>query len=175
MGTTTITGYLAQATDFIQTFSLDFIIIVVTLAALFTLSMHLGKGAIITLIFSFYVGLLTYLHFPYIERFLFFTENETQLFLSNAAIFLAFVIISYVTLSRVVYADFSEGAPERIFEAGLLSAAATLLLLSFSYQILPVTTLYNFSESVDLLFEPSNLFFLWLVIPLAIVILTTRR
>ena len=175
MGTTTILGYFREAADLVQTFSLDFIIIAVTFAVLFLLSMRSGKGTTITLIFSFYVGLLTYLHFPYIERFLFFTETETQLFLSNAIVFLAFVIISYVTLSRVVYADFSEKTPTRLLEAGLLSAAATLLLLSFSYQILPVTTLYNFGAPVDSLFEPSNLFFLWLMIPLVIVILTTRR
>lgn len=175
MGTTTITGYLAQATDLIRDFSLDFIIIAITFAVLFVLSIHFGKGAIITLIFSFYVGLLVYLHFPYIERFLFFTETETQLFLSNAIVFLTFVIISYVTLSRVVYADFSEKTAGRLLEAGLLSASAALLLLAFSYQILPVTTLYNFGAPVDLLFEPSNFFFLWLIIPLAMVILTTRR
>lgn len=175
MGTTTIVGYFSEVTDFVQTFSLDLVVIATTLLILFAFSIRFGKGAIITLIFSFYVGLLTYLHFPYTERFLFFTETETQLFFSNAVIFIAFVIISYIILGRVVYSDFLKKRHERLIEAGLLSAAATLLLLAFSYQILPVTTLYNFGEPVDALFESSTFFFLWLVIPLGVVLLTTRR
>ena len=175
MGTATITEYFREALSFIQAFSLDFIVIAITLFILFVFSMHFGKGAIITLIFSLYIGLLTYLHFPYIEQFLFFNETETQLFFSNAIIFIAFVIISYIILGRVVYSDFSEKTHEQLLEAGLLSAAATLLLLAFSYQVLPITTLYNFGEPVDALFESSTFFFLWLIIPLAAVLLTTRR
>jgi len=175
MSTTTIAEYFREALSFAQTFSLDLVVIAITLLILFVFSMHFGKRAIVALIFSFYIGLLTYLHFPYTERFLFFTETETQLFFSNAIVFITFVIVSYILLERVVYSDFPEKTYRRLIEAGLLSAAATLLLLAFSYQILPVTTLYNFGEPVDALFESSAFFFLWLVIPLAAVLLTTRK
>jgi len=148
MDISVVSNYATKVTDLTSVFSYDLAVIAVAAILLFIFALRYGKESILSLIFSLYVGLLVFLHFPYMEQFLFFKESATQLLLSKALIFLVFVVISYVILNRVVYSDYSPGVPGRWFEAGLLSGAAILLLLAFSYQILPVTTLYDFGDSM---------------------------
>ena len=174
METSAVAEYFSGAIGVVQTFPFDILVIAVVFIAFFGYALPYGKGGIVALIFSLYTALLLYSHFPYIERFLLFQDTEAQLFFSHVGIFMVFAIIAYVVLRRIVYGAFSNGTTIRLFEAGLLGAATTVLLLAILYQALPVAALYDFSEPVDLLFEPSYFFFLWLIAPLAAILLTTR-
>jgi len=169
-----ITAYLPSTAAIVQFLTLDALVVAGMFALLLGYALRYGKGSIIALIFSLYTALLLYLHVPFVEQFLFFKETETQLFLSKAGIFIVFVVIVQVILRRVIYGDFPSSTSGRLLEAGLLSASAAALLLAISYQVLPAATLYDFSASVDSLFEPSAFFFLWLIAPLAAVLLTNR-
>jgi len=169
-------GYhIGNVTSFIQAFSIDVFVIAALFAALFAYTLYHGKESIITLILSLYVALLVFIHFPYKERFLLFTETEMQHLISNALIFGVFVIVSYLAFAPLLRNRYAGHTRKRWFEALLLSAATIALLIAFSYHVLPIASLYTFGEQIAGLFAPSQLFFWWLVAPVAVLLLVGRH
>ena len=128
-----------------------------------------------SLILALYVALIAFVYFPYKETFLLFTETEMQHLLSNAIVFGVFTIISYLAIAPLLRNRYAPHTKKRWFEALLLSAATTALLIAFSYHVLPIANLYTFNEQVAELFAPSQFFFWWLTAPIVVLLVVGRR
>jgi len=170
-----ISSYIKEIFTSFTDLSIASTVAIATTAALFVFALRYGKDRMIALIFSLYISLLVYIHFPYTEKFLLFTGSDIKILLSNAIIFFAFVIMVYVIIERVIFADYPSRGTRRLLEAFLLSLAATALLIAFAYNILPIASFYSFDQPIELLFESYDYFFWWLTVPLISILFLAKR
>lgn len=169
-----ITGYGETAFSHITEFSIATAAVVLTIAALFAFTLRYGASRIIALILSIYVGLLVYLHFPYTERLLLFKGSDFNVLLSNAIIYIGFVLLIYIAINRLIWADDSEGG-KRFLQALVLSFSASALLLAFAYNILPIASFYPIEPTIERFFSSTQFFFWWLILPLIGILFFARR
>ncbi len=160
---------------FVSTYTVDVVVVGILFLLLSWFALRYGKGRIIALILALYVALLTFTYFPYQGWFRFLGEGERQVLLSKGGIFLLMVVIVTLVLSRSISGEFPFWGIMRTLEVSLLSGSATLLLLSFWYQVLPFSGLYTFGAPIASLFGASQLFFWWLLIPLGVIFALSRR
>lgn len=155
--------------------STDFIIVLVLFLALSSCALYFGKRRTFVLTLSFYLAGFLYSVFPYAEDLLVFSDGAGQIFLSKVFIWAAFVSAGFIILRGAVFADFSPGKIKRWFEAALLSAANTGLLLSFSFRFFGGTEAYQFGFSTGQFFVRPEFLFLWFLAPLAVIFFTSAR
>ena len=139
----------------------DFFIILVLFGALFLFAWYVGRGPFVALLLALYAAYAVYLVFPF--GYLLPTAPALTALLTQVALYLAFVVIVYIILRRVVVSDFLFVG---LFGLITLSFLGATLLLAFAYQAFPVTTVYHFTHAVDLIFAPKEYFFWWFVAPL---------
>ncbi len=171
----TVSSYIKESFSFFSELSIASLVAILTAATLFTFAIRYGKDRIIALIFSLYISLLVYIHFPYTSKFSLFTGSDVNILLSNAIIFFAFVIGIYVIIERVIFTDYPDRGIKRFIEALSLSLAATALLIAFAYNVLPIASFYSFAPPIKLLFSSSDFFFWWLTVPLLSILLVAKR
>ena len=164
----------ANAGSLAANISLTTAVVAGIFVALFFFALRYGKDRIIALIFALYIGLLAFLYFPYGEKIIELIPSENGDALPQAILFMGFVIVGYLAVYRSIFAEFPRGGM-RYLQAMLFSAAATALLLAFSYAILPIANTYNFDLPVSaVVFERPEYFFWWLAAPLLVVFLFGR-
>jgi hypothetical protein len=124
-----------------------------------------GRYAIINIIFALYLALLVSLKFPYFGFFL--NAGSPS---SNAVvmiiIFSIFTVFGIMLFRRHIPGDDYESAFQHFWTKVLLASMATILVMAYSYQALPVTELFTPGSPIQSLFGPSDNFFWWLVLPL---------
>ncbi len=152
----------------------DVIIIFVVFILLSLYGLRFGKSYIISLLISLYLGILSFLSFPYLEEATLLKSSEVQITLSHIVIFLIGVIIIHTILLRIIYVEYSHKKFFKYIEVGLLSGATTALFFAFLYHTIPFATIYNFGDSINNLFS-SQYFFWWLVVPMIALLITSRR
>lgn len=144
-------------------------IIIAGVAVLFTAyGIFFGKGKIISLILAFYPSTYLFKSIPYFKKVLSVSPTNSSEALAQIVIFLAlFVPISYI-LSKFMYAEFSFSRVKKVVSAAVLGLTATSLALVFSYHVINLQKIYNFSAGIDSLFLGSYIFW-WLLAPFAII------
>ncbi|HEY4502401.1 MAG TPA: hypothetical protein VJH21_01030 [Candidatus Paceibacterota bacterium] len=172
---TKISLYGNSAVAHTRELSIASIVVIVTTVFLFIFAIQFGKDRIIAFILALYIGLLTFLNFPYTEKFLLFKESESGTLISHGIIYLVFVLLSYVITERLVWAEYPPRSSGRFVEAFILAISGAVFLLSFAYNILPIASSYSFVTPIELLFAPSQFFFWWLILPLVSIFILTRR
>ncbi len=164
--------------DFLNTLSgavtTDIIIISTIFILLFFFSIRYGKSNSISFLISLYVGILTFLSFPYLKEFTLLKDSEAQVTISHIVIFFILVFIINSIVRRVIYTEYPRKKLMKYIQVGLLSASSTALLFAFAYLTIPLTTIYDFGGSIDNLFS-SQYFFWWLVTPLAALVITSHQ
>jgi len=138
-----------------------------TFVALLLFSVVRGRRAITSLILGLYFALLISLKFPYYEA----IYNAIG-FLNDATlsiiIFTAFAAFSAMLMDRLLFYRIDETAFEGIGKKAALATLGTMLILAYSYHVLPVTGLIDPGTSAAMLFAPEEYFFWWLVAPLVV-------
>ncbi len=160
---------------FVSAYTVDVGIVVILFLALYWFTLRYGKGRGISLILSLYIALLAFTHFPFRGWFQVLGTAEKQVLFAEGGIFLCMVVLITYIVSRLVTAEFPLWGLARTFEAVLIAGGASILVLSFWYQLLPLSNLYAFGEPIQALFAPSELFFWWLLAPLGAFLLMGRR
>lgn len=169
------TNLLHTSIAFILTYTIDVVIVGVLFFALYWFTLRYGKGRGISLILSLYVALLLFTHFPYRDWFHFLGTAQKQILFAEGSIFLCMVVLVTYIVSKLIAAEFPLWGLARTFEAALIALGAAILILSFWYQLLPLSNLYAFGRPIQELFAPSELFFWWLLVPLGGFLLMGRR
>jgi len=171
-GTTTklFENTLAQVTSL----SLDFFLLIAFFIVFTAYTFYFGKGRAATFIISLYVSTFLYLFFPYFEKLKGLVETESGTIGIELSLFIAFLIITNIIIGRLIGGVFSVSTLYSWFEGILLSISGTVLVLIFSYHIIPITQIYDFSPYLDALFEPAEYLFFWLSAPLLALIFVSR-
>ena len=154
MDTSSIIGLLQESLFLIIVFCVFLIIAMVK-----------GKYAIINTIFALYLALLVSLEFPYYDFFL--NAGDTS---GNAVvlivIFIIFTGIGLFLFRKHIPGDDYENAFQHFNKKLILAIMATILIMAYSYQVLPVTELLTPGSPIHSLFAPKENFFWWLILPL---------
>lgn len=123
-----------------------------------------GKQAIINVILGLYLGLFFAIEFPYYDAVNGSASGEA---VYKIGVFVFFTAVATWLFARLMPREFSEGFFEGFFMKMLFAAAATVLVMSFSFHALPVTELID-PGPIQTLFAPEEGFFYWLLLPIVI-------
>jgi len=138
----------------------------IVFSVFFTLALWRGRYFLVNLVLSLYIAFLLLLTFPYFDFLL--RENEPT---SNAVIkiviFVIITILVSILFRRHIPGDDYEKLFSGLWKKILLASLATILVMIFSYNALPVTELIQPGTPIQSLFAPEEYFFWWLILPLA--------
>jgi len=153
-------------------FVLDFMYETAYFLAVFMLFMiwatFKGRQAMINIIFGLYLALLVLIEFPYTS---YLTDNlggSVGQSVGKLVLFAIFTLLTTWLFAHVMPDEFKEKKFESFFKKVLLAAAASILVMAFSFQVLPVTEFLTPGTPLQTLFAPEGLFFWWLMVPLVI-------
>lgn len=131
-----------------------------------TLALWLGRYALVNVVFALYLALLLTLKFPYFDKLLDGTAVHDAVV---KIVFFTLVTIAGIFLfRRHIPGDDYEKTFEFIGKKLVLAGLATILVMAFSYQALPVTELIHPGTPIQTLFGPESYFFWWLLLPIVI-------
>ncbi|MCA9357138.1 hypothetical protein H6784_01000 [Candidatus Nomurabacteria bacterium] len=143
-----------------------FLLLVFTLALCFAI--FVGRQAIMNLIFGLYLALLISIEFPYYDTiFKGLTSDHTQAG-AKLGFFLFITTLTTTLCYRVMPSEFREKRFESIPKKAILALAATILVMIFSFNVLPVTEFLTPSTPIQSLFAPEAYYFWWLLAPLVV-------
>ena len=136
----------------------DFVIILVLILVFVLFARYIGRGPFVALMLAFYAAYALYVAFPYAS--LLPTAPPVTALLSHAGFYVILVFLFYVILRRVVVSDFLYIGT---FGLILLSFLGSAFLLALAYHVFQVTTVYQFTPAIDMLFAPEQYFFWWFI------------
>jgi hypothetical protein len=135
-----------------------------------TFAIFKGRQAIMNLLIGLYLALLISLEFPYYDR-LIGTLEGSYIATAKLGIFAVITILTTLLCYRIMPDEFRENKFESVGKKALLAAGATILIMIFSFHVLPVTEFLTPGTPIQSLFGPEAFFFWWLLTPLVILYL----
>ena len=149
--------------------SLFFILV---FGAFLAYAMVRSTQSLVNLILGLYLALLISIEFPYYELILGGAgDSASSKSVLMLAVFAVFTILATLLFARLMPTDSFEPAFEGFSRKVLFATGATILIMTYSYNVLPVTDLITPGTPIQYLFEPANNFFWWLLIPLVLLFL----
>ena len=142
--------------------------LLIVFGVMFFLTVLKGRQAIINLIFGLYLALLISIHFPFYDQLLGSLEDSQAIAAGKLGIFVLFTLITTFLCARIMPDEFRENKLESLLKKFLLAGAATILVMVFSFHVLPVTEFMTPGTPIQSLFAPQEYFFWWLLLPLAV-------
>ncbi len=94
-------------------------------------------------------------------------KGESLLLLNKVLIFLVFWIVLDILIGRYVFQDSGYGSMHYARLAGY-AVAMVIIVMIFSYSIVSLDVVHNFSPSIDVIFTGADRLFWWLLAPLAL-------
>jgi hypothetical protein len=140
-------------------------VLLAAFGALFAYAVVRGQRALLSLVFGLYIALLISLEFPYYEA-----VTRSMTFVSPSGVksifFALFTAFGSILFERLLSRLLDETAIEGVWRKVILSFLATALVLSYSYHVLPLSSLLDPGAKIGALFAPQEYFFWWLLAPL---------
>ena len=134
----------------------------------FVFAVFKGRQAIMNVIVGLYLALLISIEFPNYDQIFSGLESSQSLAAAKLAFF-AFITLFTTTLCyRIMPDEFREQKFESFGKKILLALGASILVMTFSFQVLPVTEFLVPGTPLQSLFGPEVFFFWWLLVPLVI-------
>jgi len=155
-------------TSFIVNFLSEIAYLLIVFGSLLAFAIFKGRQGVINLIVGLYLALLISLEFPYYAQLLGALESSQSVSMAKLALFLFFTIITTMLCFRIMPDEFRENKFESFWKKFLLALSATILIMIFSFQVLPVTEFMTPGTPLQTLFGPAEYFFWWLLLPLGI-------
>jgi len=130
-----------------------------------------GRQAIINVITGLYLALLISLEFPYYDIFLSQATTAHSQSIGKLLLFAVFTLLATILVTRIMPDEFREKKFESLFKKVLLATAGTVLIMVFSFHVLPVTEFLTPGTPIQSLFAPAQYFFWWLLVPFIVLYL----
>jgi len=143
----------------------DIVALGVIFAVFLAYIMFFGRNMMISLILAFYPSTLLYKTFPFIDK-LMIVQGERLLIINKGVIFLIFLVPLTIIISRYVLSESVYTGSSHIIRTLGFALAGLIMVLLFSYGIVNLDPLHNFSISVDALFVGADKIFYWNLAPL---------
>ena len=130
-----------------------------------------GRQAVINVITGLYLALLISLEFPYYDVFLAQATTAHSESIGKLLLFAIFTFLATILITRVMPNEFREKKFESFGKKLLLAVAGTILIMVFSFHVLPVTEFLTPGTPIQSLFAPTQYFFWWLLVPFVVLYL----
>ena len=130
-----------------------------------------GRQAVINLIFGLYFALLVSLEFPYYDTLLAQAGSAHSIAIGKMVIFAIFTIIATLLIKRMMPSEYKENKFESFHKKLLLAVGGTILIMVYSFHVLPVTEFLTPGTPIQSLFAPTEYFFWWLLAPFILLFL----
>ncbi len=153
-------------TSFFVNFVSEIAYLLIVLGFIFSISIFKGRQAVINIIFGLYLALLISVEFPFYEQVLGSLSGAVSLGMAKLIIFLIFTGLATILCFRIMPDEFREMKLESFSKKFTLSLCATILVMVFSFHVLPVTEFLTPGTPIQSLFAPAEYFFWWLILPL---------
>ena len=127
-----------------------------------------GRQATINIIFGLYLALLISIEFPYTAYLTEGLGSSLAQSVGKLVLFAVFTILATWLFAHVMPDEFKEKKFESFFKKFLLAGAASVLVMAFSFHVLPVTEFLTPGTPLQTAFAPESLFFWWLLLPLGV-------
>ncbi len=138
----------------------DFLIILILVTVFFLYAWYVGRGQLVSVLLAFYCAYALYVMFPYMSYLP--TAPALTALLAQAGVYLGLSFLFFIILRRVVVSDFLYIGILGLIALSFLAAA---FLIALAYQVFPVSSVYQFTPAIDLLFAPKEYFFWWFIAP----------
>lgn len=155
-------------TSFILNFLSEITYLLIIFGLIFFYSIAKGRQAVINLIIGLYLALLISIQFPYYSQLLNGITSSQGIALAKLVIFVVFTVIMTWLSARIMPDEFRENKFESFGKKFILAISATILIMAFSFNVLPVTEFMTPGTPIQSLFAPEQYFFWWLLLPLVV-------
>lgn len=139
--------------------------LIIVFAVVFAYGMVRGKQSLINLILALYFALLISLEFPYYDKILGNVDGQQSIVM--IIVFAVFTVGGIFLFERLMPTDPDEAAFSEFGKKAALAVLATVLVMAYSYHVLPVTDLITPGSPIQTLFGHEQYFFWWLLAPAA--------
>lgn len=141
--------------------------LLIVLGVFLIFAIRMGRQTVTNIILGLYLALLISVEFPYYDAILKSAGASTESVI-KLIVFALFAFISTWLYTRILPREYDEGAFEGFGRKFLLAAAATILVMIFSYHVLPITEFITPGSPINYLFGSEQSFFWWLMAPILI-------
>ena len=153
-----------------STFFLNFLseiaYFLIVFGVLFMFAIVWGRQAIINIIVGLYLALLISVEFPYYDQVLGSVNGAVSVSVAKLSFFLFLTLLSTILCFRIMPDAFREMKLESLSKKFIHALCATILIMVFSFNVLPVTEFLTPGTPLQTLFAPQEYFFWWLILPL---------
>ena len=154
--------------EFILNFLYEIIYFLVVFGIFMVLAIFKGRQTVMNIIVGLYLALLISIEFPGYDK-VFGSLDSTQSLATGKLLFFIFITALTTALCyRIMPSEFLENRFESIFRKFILAFGATILVMIFSFHVLPVGEFMATGTPLQSLFSPQIYFFWWLLVPLVI-------
>ena len=129
-----------------------------------------GRQALINTIAGLYFALLLTTQFPYYDVILNGLEQPAVIAGAKLVIFVIVAVLMTLMFKRIMPDEYDENKFETFGKKVALALGATILVMIFSFNVLPVTEFLTPGTPIQALFAPQEYFFWWLILPLVILV-----
>ncbi|MEY3784416.1 MAG: hypothetical protein RLZZ230_738 [Candidatus Parcubacteria bacterium] len=152
-----IINYIYEFAYFIGVFGIFFIF-----------SIFKGRQAVMNIIIGLYLALLISIEFPNYEMLFGGIESSKSEAILRLGFFIFISLFTTALCWRIMPDEFREEKFESIVKKIFLALGATVLVMTFSFHVLPITEFLTPGTPIQSLFAPDLYFFWWLLVPLVI-------
>lgn len=127
-----------------------------------------GRQATINVTVGLYLALLITDHFPNYDKLFSSMQTVQSLAMAKLGFFALITLFTTAFCYRIMPEAFRENRFESMGKKILLAIAATILVIAFSFQVLPIAEFLTPGTPLQSLFGPEPYFFWWLLVPMVI-------
>lgn len=157
MDLTAVIGFLKESLYIIIVFSI-----------FFGFALKKGRQTVTNIILGLYLALLISIEFPFYDALLSGSSSESSETILRLFIFIVFAVIATLLFSRILPREYDESSFEGFGSKLLLAAGGTILVMIYSYHVIPVTDFITPGSPINSLFGSKETFFYWLLAPIII-------
>lgn len=131
-------------------------------------SIFKGRQSIMNVMVGLYLALLISIEFPGYDKLFGGLETEQSIAGAKLVFFCFITFLTTMLFYRIMPSEFRENRFESMGKKILLATGATIIVMIYSFHVLPVSEFLTPGTPLQLLFGPEVYFFWWLLVPLVI-------
>lgn len=151
----------------VTTSLLEAIVPILVFLSLLVFVMIRGRRALTSLILGLYFALLWSLTFPYYDKiFSWVSDGLIPDSVLTVLIFVGFTATGLFLFDKLLFHRPDETAFQAMNKKIVLAILGTILVMAFSYHVLPIANLVESASPINTIFSAPEYFFWWLIIPI---------
>ena len=128
--------------------SIDILILAIIFLVLGAYGFYFGKNKLTAFVLAFFPASLLYSVFPYTDRFIFLRDTPAHVALSKLGIFAVLFVLMNIVLIQLIHTDYSFSKMGKVFEVGILSLSAVIVIVAATHFTVPLWGVYSLKSGL---------------------------